>query len=95
MRSAAVVALFAAGVAVAGVVSPARAAGPAQGCASAPESQWRSIDQLKSDVAAQGFVVWKGRISNSCAEIAAYPSSTGALERLLVDPATGRIVEVR
>ena len=93
MRSFTVAALVAAGFLVAGATTPASAA--AQGCTTAPEGQWLTMDQIKSNVEAQGYVVWKGKISNSCAEIAAYPSRTGALERLLVDPASGRIVEVR
>lgn len=95
MRIVTVAALGAAGILAAGAVGPVLAAAPSQGCTAAPESQWLSMEQLKSDVAAQGFVVWKGRITGSCAEIAAYPSNTGALEKLRVDPATGRIVEVR
>ena len=73
----------------------ARATEPAGGCTAAPESQWLSIDQLKAKVAAQGYVVWKGRIENGCAEIAAYPSHTGALDRLRVDPSSGQIVDGR
>ncbi len=74
---------------------PARAMGPAGSCASGPESQWLSLDQLKAKVEAQGYVVWKGRIENGCAEIAAYPSHTGALDRLRVDPSSGQIVDGR
>lgn len=92
MRRLTLAALAAAMMVVGGAAGPLWAASPAQGCTTAPEGQWQTIDQLKNDVTAQGYVVWKGRISNSCAEITAYPSSTGALERLRVDPATGRIV---
>jgi hypothetical protein len=74
---------------------PARAMAAPGGCTSAPENEWLPLDQLKSKVQAQGYVVWKGRIENGCAEIAAYPTNTGALDRLFVDPSTGRIVEVR
>ncbi len=92
MRNFTLAAVAAAVMVGGGAAGPVSAASAAQGCTTAPAGQWQTIDQLKNDVATQGYVVWKGRISNSCAEIAAYPSRTGALERLLVDPATGRIV---
>ena len=95
MRSMTVAAVVAAGLLVAGAPGPAQAAGPMQGCTSVPASQWLTLDQLKSNVESQGYVVWKGKISNSCAEIAAYPTNTGGLERLFVDPSSGRIVQVR
>ncbi len=95
MRSFKVFALVAAVILVAGILAPTGAVGAEGGCTTAPESQWLSIDQLKAKVAAQGFVVWKGRIENGCAEIAAYPSDTGALDRLRVDPSSGQIVDGR
>jgi hypothetical protein len=95
MRSLTVAALAAAGVLAAGIPGLARAADPAGGCTTAPAAEWLTIDQLKARVAAQGYVIWKGRIDNGCADIAAYPSRTGALERLRVDPSSGRIVETR
>lgn len=90
MRAFIAAALLAAGVAV-----PAWAAAPAPACTTAPTSQWLPLDRLEASVAAQGYVIDRARIRNGCGEIAAYPLATGAFEHLVVDPATGRVLEVR
>lgn len=95
MHSSTVLAVIYAGILAGGIVEPVRANGVSGRCTTAPPSDWLSIDEIKSKVQAQGYVVWKGRIEEGCADISAYPSATGALERLRVDPSNGRIIDTR
>jgi hypothetical protein len=74
-----------------GGVSTAQANSLGRRCTAAPESQWLSLDALKSKAEADGYRVRKTKIKAACGEIYALDRN-GARTELFVDPATGAIV---
>jgi hypothetical protein len=60
-------------------------------CTTAPQSQWQSIDTLKSKVEALGYKVQKGKIKNACGEIYTIDKHGKKVE-LFVDPTSGAII---
>lgn len=71
--------------------STAQASSLGRPCTSAPESQWLSLDVLKSKAEAQGYKVQKAKLKAGCGEIYALDRN-GARTELFVDPTSGDIV---
>lgn len=60
-------------------------------CTTAPQSEWLSLEALKTRVEALGYKVQKAKIDNSCGEIYVRDKNGNRIE-LFVDPANGKIV---
>lgn len=77
--------------AVLGTAATASAGSLGRPCTSAPESQWLSLDQLRSKVEAQGYEVRKAKLKKACGEFYTRDKNGNQVE-LFVDPTSGAIV---
>jgi hypothetical protein len=75
-------------------VSVTDAASSAKACTEVPRNQWLSLDTLQRKVEMTGFGVRKAELEGSCAKFDV-TAKTGDRLVLLVDPATGTIVDGR
>ncbi len=62
-------------------------------CTPAPQAQWRTIDDAKAALVAQGFDVVSVKIENSCYE--AYARKDGRKVEVYVDPMSLAVVTTK
>lgn len=84
------VSAFTAAVPLLGATS-AQAGSLGRPCTSAPQSQWLSIEALKSKVEALGYKVQKAKLKTACGEMYVLDKN-GARVELFLDPTSGDIV---
>jgi hypothetical protein len=60
-------------------------------CTAAPESQWLSINELRTKVEAQGYTVKKAKLKKACGEFYTLDKNGQRVE-LFIDPTDGEIV---
>ncbi len=85
------VSVFGLAVMMLGMTSGAQASSFDRPCTTAPESQWLSIEQLRTRVEAQGFTVKKAKLKKACGELYTLDKNGERVE-LFVDPTDGKIV---
>lgn len=74
-----------------GATSTAQAGSFDRPCTTAPQSEWLSLETLKSRVEGLGYRVQKAKLKNSCGEIYVRDKNGNRIE-LFVDPTNGKIV---
>lgn len=71
--------------------SMAQAGSLGRPCTSAPESEWLTLEALKTKVEVQGYKVQKAKLKAACGEIYVLDKN-GARTELFVDPTSGQII---
>lgn len=77
--------------AIIGAATLAEAGSLGRPCTSAPQTEWLSMDVLRSKVEALGYNVRKAKLHNACGELYTIDKNGGRVE-LFVDPTNGAIV---